>query len=571
MRILSQTDGLRQAHPERDSRFRSDLGSAPPKKEQQDSVPRSALSIHLFRMLWLATLVSNVGTWTQEVASSWLMTEMAPDPVMVSLVQVATALPLFMLCLPAGALADMVDRRRWLLGTQCWMLVSAAVMAAVTFSGYMNPWLLLFGSFCLSIGTALNSPGWHSVTPEIVPKETLQEAVTLNGVVINCARAIGPAIGGLIVVKLGAAAAFLLNAVSFLAVVFVLYGWKREVPEENAPAEPFGSAIRVGLQHVRHSPLMRVVILRTGILIFASSVVWSLLPLLCKESFGFGASGYGMMLVANGLGAIFGATVVLKRVRRHLNANQIVGAAWLGFIPTLLVLSYATHPVFLFSAMLWGGLCNLCMLSCFHLAAQSVAPNWVRARVMAIYLLVFFGATTVGALFWGHLARNIGLQNCLLLGAVLLAQGLLTSWLAPLKTGEHLDHEPAHCWPEPKLKLPVPPLHGPILVSVEYRIRPSDAAAFQKAMEKIRGIRYRNGVRWWHLYVDLEEPTLYREVYLEETWADHLRQHERITKTQMEVSELAYRYHCGPGKPKVAHLGVCTSKFPSDISENEKE
>jgi MFS family permease len=562
MRILSQTDGLRNARPDRDPRFRSGQSSAPLNKDEPGGTPPSVLSIRVFRMLWIATLVSNVGTWTQEVASSWLMTEMAPDPVMVSLVQVATALPLFMLCLPAGALADMVDRRRWLLGTQCWMLISAAVMAAITFGGFMNPWLLLAGSFCLSIGTALNSPGWHSVTPEIVPKESLSEAVTLNGVVINCARALGPAVGGLVVVNLGAAAAFLLNAVSFLAVVFVLYGWKREAPPETAPTEPFLSAIRIGLQWVKHSPLMRVVVMRTGILIFASSVVWSLLPLLCKESFGFGASGYGMMLVANGLGAILGATLVLKRMRQHLNVNQIVGAAWFGFIPTLLILSYTSHPAVLFAAMLWGGLCNLCMLSCFHLAAQSVAPNWVRARVMAIYLLVFFGATTTGALFWGHLARKIGLHNCLLLGAVLLAQGLLTAWMAPLRTGEHLDHEPARCWPDHEFKLYVPPQHGPILISVEYRIAPVDAAAFQEAMEKVRRIRYRNGVRWWHLYVDLEESTLYREVYLEDTWAAHLRQHERISKTQAEISELANRYHRAPGNPKATHLGICNGNFP---------
>ena len=562
MRILSQANGLQNSRPDRPSRLQPQSAQAS-SRHVETPTPRSVLSIRIFRMLWIATLVSNVGTWTQEVASSCLMTEMAPDPVMVSLVQAATTLPMFLLGLPAGALADMVDRRKWLIATQTWMLLSAAVMAVVTLGGVMNPWLLLMGSFCLSVGTALNSPGWHSVTPEIVPKESLQVAVTLNGVVINCARAIGPAIGGLVVVNLGAGAAFLLNALSFLAVVFVLYRWRRDTPEEVTPTEPFFSAMRVGLQHVRHSPLMRVVVARTGILVFSSSVVWALLPLLCKEVFGFGARGYGMMLVANGLGAIFGATVILPRLRQHMNVNQIVGTAWLGYIPTLLVLYSAGHPVVLFGAMFWGGICNLCILSSFHLAAQSVAPDWVRARAMAVYLLVFFGATFCGSMFWGHLAREIGMHNSLLLGAVLLFQGLFTTLFAPLKTGEHLDHEPAHCWPDPEPRLQVPLSHGPILVTVEYRIAPSDAAAFREAMEEIRGIRYRNGVVWWNLFVELEDPNLYKEVYLEESWAAHLRQHQRISRTESELSNLAYRYHKGPGKPRVSHLAMSNSEFPN--------
>ncbi|MFA5504962.1 MAG: MFS transporter [Vulcanimicrobiota bacterium] len=562
MRILSQVNSLTSTRYERSSRLQPE--SAPAASSCLPApTSRSVLSIPIFRMLWIATLVSNVGTWTQEVASSWLMTEMAPDPVMVSLVQAATALPMFLLGLPAGALADMVDKRRWLIATQSWMLLSAAVMAIVTLGGFMNPCLLLLGSFCLSIGTALNSPGWHSVTPEIVPKESLHVAVTLNGVVINCARAIGPAIGGLVVVKLGAGAAFSLNALSFLAVVFVLHRWRRENPLEEAPVEPFVSAMRVGLQHVRHSPLMRVVIARTAILIFASSVVWALLPLLCKEVFGFGPRGYGMLLVANGVGAIFGAMVVLPRLRQFLNVNQIVGAAWLGFIPTLLVLYSSAHPAVLFAAMLWGGACNLCILSSFHLTAQSVAPDWVRARAMAIYLLVFFGATCFGSIFWGAVAREVGMHNCLLLGAAFLLQGLFTTLFTPLKTGEHLDHRPAHCWPEPDFKVDIPLQHGPILVTVEFQIAPDDAEAFREAMEEVRKIRYRNGVRWWSLYLVLENPTLYREVYLEETWAAHVRQHQRISQTECEISDRAYRYHRGPGKPVVSHSAICDHEFPA--------
>lgn len=524
----------------------------------------------LFRMLWMATLVSNVGTWMQEVANSWLMTTLAPDPLMVSLVQAATALPMFLLGLPAGALADLVDKRRWLLGTQTWMMLSAAAMAFLTLTGHMTPWLLLSCSFFLSLGAALNSPGWHSVTPEIVPKESLRAAVTANGVVINCARALGPAIGGLVLVKAGPGVAFSLNALSFLAVVFVLFRWKRQTKEKNLPSERFLSAMRVGLQHVGHSPLMRLVVLRAGILVFNVSVVWALLPLLCKVEYGYGPSGYGLMLVANALGAIFGATVLLPKLRTRLDANQIVSYAWLGYIPTLFILSYATSPIVPFCAMLWGGLCNICMLSSFHLAAQSVAPDWVRARAMAVYLLIFSGATSFGSLFWGFIGRHLELRQCLIVGACFLLMGSVTSILAPLKTGEEFDHEPANYWPDPDVKLPVPLQHGPIMVTVEYDIAPEDSAAFLAAMEKIRRIRYRNGVIRWSMYVEFERPNIYREVYLEESWAAHLRQHERVSTYEMEVSQLAYRYHRGEESPKVYHMGYCDQSFPVKAIEEKQ-
>ena len=520
-------------------------------------------------MLWIATLVSNCGTWMQEVASSWLMTTLAPDPVMVSLVQVATALPVFLLGLPAGALADLVDKRRWLLGTQTWMMLSAALMAAFTLGGGMTPWLLLVGTYLLSIGAALNSPGWHSVTPEIVPKSSLQTAVTLNGVIINCARALGPALGGLVVVQMGPGAAFVLNGISFLAVVFALSRWKRKAKNENLPSERFLSAMRVGVQHVCHSPIMRHLIVRAGVLVFSTSVAWALLPLLARQEYGFGPRGYGLLLVANALGAILGATVILPRVRENWDANQIVSYAWLGFIPTLIVLAEATHPVVPFLALLWGGVCNILMLSCFHLGAQSIAPDWVRSRAMAVYLLTFSGATTVGSIFWGFVARGIGLRHALLAGACFLLLGTVTKRVAPTRTGEEFDHEPCDYWPDPELEMEVPLTHGPIMVMVDYEIEPEDSQEFLDAMERVRRIRYRNGVMRWGVYVDIENPRIYHEVYLEENWAAHLRQHERVSFYEMEVQAvLTCRFHRGDTAPQVRHLGYCDHGFPNRAPED---
>lgn len=526
--------------------------------------------IPLFRMLWIATLVSNVGTWMQEVANSWLMTSLAPDPLMVSLVQVATALPMFMLGLPAGALADLVDKRRWLLGTQIWMMLAAAMMAAIALSGSMTSWTLLLGSFLLSVGAAMNSPGWHSVTPEIVPKETLQQAVTLNGVVINCARALGPALGGLVVVQAGPAAAFTLNAVSFMAVVFVLFCWKRDRRTADLPSENLFSAMRVGLQHVRHSPAMRLLILRASILVFVTSATWALLPLLCRQEFGFGAMGYSSMLVANAMGAIFGATYALPRLRDRWDTNQIVSYAWIGFIPTLLVLSFTGGVIIPFLAMFWGGVCNILMLSCFHLAAQSLAPEWVRARALAVYLLTFSGATTLGALFWGYIARGIGLRQCLTVSALFLLAGCVTSWLVPLRSGEDFDDKKVDYWSAHALNLKVPLNHGPIAVMMDFDIAPEDAQDFLAAMERIRRIRYRNGVLRWSIYVDLENPNIYHEVYVEESWAAHLRTHERVSAYELAVTEQAFKYHRGSEPPKARHLAYCDKDFPTASDTNPK-
>lgn len=532
-------------------------------KKQAAEGPKHPFQIPLFRMLWIATLVSNCGTWMQEVASGWLMTSLAPDPLMVSLVQVATALPMFLLGLPAGALADLVDKRRWLLATQSLMMVSAACMALTTLCGFMNSWLLLLGSFTLAVGAALNSPGWHSVTPEVVPKEKLQTAVTLNGIVINCARALGPAIGGLVVVKAGPGAAFALNAVSFMAVLGVLWSWRRRSRRQHLPSERFLSALRVGMQHVAHSPLMRILIVRSGVLVFATSVAWALLPLLARQEYGFGARGYSLMLVCNALGAIFGATIILPRVRKRWNANRIVTSAWIGFIPTLVVLSQCHGRVLPFSAMFWGGMCNILMLSSFHLAAQSLTPEWVRARAVAVYLLTFSGTTTIGSIFWGSLARAVGLRQTLVLGACFLLASAVTGWLAPVRTGESFNHEPSNHWPDPHVNVKVPLNHGPIMVMVDYRVHPEDAEEFVEAMQRIRRLRYRGGVMRWSMYVDMEDPMIYHEVYLEENWAAHLRQHDRVSCYEQDVAQLAYKYHRGDEPPKVRHLAYCDRGFPS--------
>ena len=517
----------------------------------------------LFRWLWIATIVSNVGNWIQEVANSWLMATLAPDPLMVSLAQVSTALPVFLLALPAGALADVLDRRRWLMVTQAWMMVAAALMGIATLHGWMNPWLLLIGSFWLAVGSALNSPGWHAITPEIVPKEDLAAAVTLNGLGLSCARAIGPGLAGLVLVHLGAGKAFLLNSVSFLAVILVLRSWRRKPRVGNVPGERFLSAIRVGTQHVRHSPVLRLVLIRIGVFVWTTNCLWSLLPLLCKQEYALGPRGYGLCLLVFGLGSIFTGSFLLPRWRSRVPVNHIVSLAWLAYVPVFFVMAKAQPGWIPFVCMFWAGSCQICLLACFHLAAQSLAPAWVRARAMSVYLLVFAGAASLGGLFWGTMAREMGLRNCLMLSGALLLLGSITAWLAPLHTGEGYDHEPSHHWEDPEINVEVPMQHGPILVTVEYNVAPEHAREFVDAMEKIRRIRLRNGVLTWGIYQDLANPSQFREVYLEENWASHLRQHERVSAYEAEVAAHAYKFHRGERLPLVYHYGYCDERFPA--------
>ncbi|MBX3165773.1 MAG: MFS transporter [Candidatus Eremiobacteraeota bacterium] len=531
----------------------------------------SPLRRPLFRMLWVATIVSNIGNWIQEVSSTWLMATMAPDPLMVSLAQVASALPVFLLAIPAGALADVLDRRKLLIFTQAWMLIAAATMAVVTLMGMMNPWILLICTFYLAVGSALNSPGWHAITPEIVPKQELAAAVTLNGLGISCARAVGPGLAGLVLVNLGAGKAFLINSLSFLAVIGVLLAWRRKQRMGNLPAERFVSAMRVGAQHVRHSPVLRLVLVRSGIFVFTTSCLWSLLPLLCKSEYKMEAQGYGLLLVTFGMGSILTASFLLPGWRARYPANTMVSRAWLAYLPVFWMLAECTNNWLPYLVIFWAGGCQICILSCFHLAAQSLAPPWVRARAMSVYLLVYAGSAALGGLFWGYLARGLGLRSCLLLSSAVLFVSAVTAWVAPLHTGEGYDHDPSHHWEDPDVKVDIPLNHGPIQVVVEYDIAPEKAREFVTAMERLKRIRLRNGVLRWALYCDLAAPHRFREVYLEESWAAHLRQHERVSNYEAEVAAAAYCYHRGEEMPEVFHYGYCDERFPGKADEEHED
>lgn len=506
----------------------------------------------LFRALWIATIASNVGTWMQEVGAAWLMTSLAASPVMVALVRAATSLPMFMLALPAGALADIVDRRRLLLFSQAWMLLAAASLAVLTLAGMTTPTLLLTLTLALGIGTALNAPAWQAIVPEIVPRAQLPQAVSLNSMSINLARSVGPALAGLLLAGAGPGATFLLNAVSFSGVMLVLYRWRRETAPSVLPAERMAGAMRAGLRYVRHAPAVISVLVRSGVFVLFGSAIWALLPSLARFEFGQGPTGFGLLLALFGVGAVT-AALVLPRVRAALNVNRLVNLATLVFAAMMLILAWIhSFPLALLLMFVAGG-AWLTLLSTFNASIQHAVPQWVRGRALAVSILVFFGGMTVGSVLWGWAASALDLRLALTLAALGAAASLLFTRRFRIGPVEELDLTPSVHWPAPVVLRDVEPEQGPVVVTVEYEIDPARRREFMRAMQRVRRIRKRDGAMTWALLGNIEKPGHYTETFIVESWLEHLRQHERVTVADRAVLDKARAFHEGTAPPRVTH------------------
>ena len=375
----------------------------------------------LFRSLWIAAVISYTGTWMQNVGAGWLMTQLTMSPLMVSLVTAATTLPVFLVILPAGALADLVDRRRFLLITQSWMVVAAALLGILTLEHFVTPWTLLLFTFILGLGAVMNDPAWQAITPEIVCPENHAPAVALNSVGFNVARAIGPALGGLVIAAAGSGVAFLLNAASFFGVIFFLYRWKRPHVEQVATGR-VRDAMLAGLRYVRGAPLVRSILIRTGAFSLAASSLPALLPILARPH---GATGYGLLLGFFGLGALAGAAV-LPRVRTRFSVDGLVALDILLFATMTAAAGRVQTFSWLCLVLFASGTAWIGILACLNIAAQTMCPSFLRARALSVYLLVLQGGMALGSAAWGALASRIGVPAALLCSAVALVGGLFT-------------------------------------------------------------------------------------------------------------------------------------------------
>ncbi|WP_212988612.1 MFS transporter [Actinoplanes auranticolor] len=510
------------------------------------------LRVAAFRSLWLALLASNIGTWMQTVGAQWLLVEQSGTDTLVAVVQTASTLPIVLLALPSGALADTFDRRRLLIGVQAFLVAVGALLTVLTFAGHMPPTLLLTLTFALGAGQALTAPAWQAVIPELVPRPQLASASALGAISMNLARAVGPAVAGVLIARTGVGVVFALNTFSFVVFALVLWRWRPPAAGLGTAPERFTAAVRSGGRYVRHSPVVRRILLRAGLFLVPGSALWALLPLVASRRLGLGSGGYGVLLGAVGVGAVAGA-VLLPQLRARWSLNRLLFLAGTAFALVLTVLALSRSEAVIVAALLPAGVAWVMVLSSVNAAMQLFLPNWVRARGLAVYQMVFAGAQAAGALVWGALSDVGGLVPAHLAAAVLMLAGVATLRWWPMRDTTGLNREPAVFWPEPHLETDPDSRDGPVLVTASYPVSAERAAAFVEAMEAVRRSRLRTGAVRWGLFQDGEHPDRFVEAYLVPSWDEHLRQHGgRLTGADRAVEERAQALADGP--PQVSHL-----------------
>ena len=524
--------------------------------------PWSPLYHPVFRMLWVASIFSNIGSWMHEVGAGWLMTSLAPSPLMVALVQAATTSPVFLLALPAGALADIVDRRRYLIATQVWMMVVAAMLGVLTLTGLTTAPLLLAFTFALGMGTAMMMPAWGAVTPELVPRAELHAAIGLNTMGMNVSRAIGPALAGLIIATAGSGVVFILNAISFLAVIAALKSWQRPARVSELPAERLFGAVRAGLRYARHSPELGAVLTRGVAFFVFASASWALLPLIVRQELNSGPGTYGLFLACLGIGAIGGA-LLLPRVHGRVSRDRIVAGATVLYTLAMLALAHSGNVYAAGAAMLVTGVAWLSVVSSLMTATQTALPGWVRARGLAFFWVAFTGGMAAGSALWGQVASWIGIPEALTVAAAGALAGIAATWRYRIGLHDVADLSPSMHWATPMVAEYFEMDRGPVMVTVEYRIDPARAQEFSQIMHSIRRVRRRDGAFMWELFNDIEDPGRFVECFMVESWLEHLRQHERVTVADRDVSEQARAFHLGSKPPKVTHLVAGNKGRPS--------
>jgi MFS family permease len=528
----------------------TDTSKNPPQPPASSSLWRP-LRLPTFRNLLIADVVSDCGAFMQNVGAAWLMVSLGAGPIYVALTQTASSLPYFLLALPAGSAGDIVDRRKLVLFTESWMMGVALITVVLTIAGLMSPWLLLALTFALTAGDAFETPTWRALLPELVPKEDLAAASALNGIEFNLARAVGPALAGVIIAAAGVAAAFAANCVSFVGVILVVARWKRPVRKRTAPPETMSGATVAALRYVNHSPEILTVLMRTGVVMFFSSALFALLPSLAK-SVNQTAIGYGLLLGCFGAGAIVGA-LIMQPARARCSIEVIVSTGILIFGLVILATSGLHRLSTLAPVMLFGGAAWVLFISLINALIQNLAPDWVRARVLAIFILVYQGCFALGTAAWGAVAQRSGVRVALVYAGIGTIATTALALFAKLPDST-ADLSPWNHWRMPVVVKEVAPEleQGPVLVTAKYAVISEHTAEFLNVINQYSRIRRRDGAYRWGIYRDTEAANRYLEIFLVDSWAEHLRQHERQTKADQVLEQRLNS--CISSEPEVHHL-----------------
>ena len=532
------------------SQHHAEPGPVPPQPASSSGF--APLAQPVFAVLWAATVLGNTGTFMRDVASSWLVTDLSASPAAVSLIQAAGTLPIFLLAIPAGVLSDILDRRKFLIGIQLLLASVSITLMILSHTGMLNIGLLVGLTFIGGIGAALMGPTWQAIVPELVPKKDIKSAVALNSLGINIARSIGPAAGGLLLAAFGAALTYGVDVVSYAFVISALIWWPRAKDADDALSERFLGAFRAGLRYTKASRPLHIVLMRAAIFFVFASAVWAMLPLVARNLLGGDAGFYGILLGAVGAGAILGA-IVMPKLRDRFDADGLLlGSAVLTAV-VMAALSVAPPKWAAILLLLVLGGAWITSLTTFNGAAQAILPNWVRGRALAVYLTVFNGGMTVGSLAWGAIAQEIGVPVALIISAAGLLAAAVFMHRIKLPSGD-ADLVPSNHWPEPLIATPVAHDRGPVLVLIEYRVALENRRPFIDALVRLSEERRRDGAYGWGMTEDSADPEKIVEWFMVESWAEHLRQHRRVSKADADLQAETTRYHIGPEGPVVRHF-----------------
>ncbi|HVE49761.1 MAG TPA: MFS transporter [Casimicrobiaceae bacterium] len=503
-----------------------------------------------FRMLWIVWLIANMCMWMNDVGAAWLMTSLTSSPVMVALVQSAATLPVFLLGLPSGALADIIDRRRFLIFTQVWTAVVALLICAAMLTETLNAPLLLCFTLANGIGLAMRWPVFAALIPELVPRAELTQALALNAIGMNLSRVVGPAAAGALIASFGPEYVFVLNAVLSTLTAITLLGWKREQKGSRLPNERMLGAMRVGVQHVRQSPHLQAVLVRAGAFFLNSSALIALLPLIAKRLEGGGAGAFTALLASLGIGAIITA-LWLPRLRGRMTRDGLVRYGTIAQAVAMLAMAFVPNLWLAIPATLVAGAAWIAVINSLTVGAQMLLPDWVRARGMSIYQMALMGGTAIGSALWGQVASWRDVRTSLVLASIAAIAGLWV--MRNLRVGGRADEDltPARLWTAPELAIPVEPDQGPVLVTVEYRIDPARKEEFVELMRESRRVWMSNGILAWELFDDVSDPGGFIEHLVDESWAAYVRRNERVSSSYTLLRERKLAFHLGDEPPKV--------------------